>query len=244
MVHHEKQASPPRGVVFDVDGTLYHAAPLRLIMMARLALAFVAHPIRTRRQMHILAHYRRAQEWLRVHPVAGRLTADSQALRTVETTGQSLEAVRATVRHWMEDAPLPWVRWCARRSLLRKIVAWHRMGVPLAVYSDYPAGDKLKALGLDSIFKVVVCSTDPDVGAIKPDPHGFEVAARKLGLPAASVAFVGDRPAVDGAGAEKAGMRAVILGFRRPKGSAMSMNHLGSILQESYGATGDTGHEA
>jgi putative hydrolase of the HAD superfamily len=79
------------------------------------------------------------------------------------------------------------------------------------VFSDYPAEDKLRALGLGDHFDVVVSAVDPDVGAFKPDARGFLVAAGRWNLQAGEVLYVGDRPDVDARGAAAAGMPCAVL---------------------------------
>jgi putative hydrolase of the HAD superfamily len=84
--------------------------------------------------------------------------------------------------------------------------------VPLGLISD---GDptiqraKLAALGVAPIFGVVVWSDDLGRDHRKPDPLPFEVAVEALGVPAADIVYVGDRPAKDVAGAVAAGLTAV-----------------------------------
>ena len=82
----------------------------------------------------------------------------------------------------------------------------------MGVFSDYPAAAKLRALELVRHFSIVVCATDPDVGALKPHPRGFLCASARWQLDPAEVLFVGDRIDVDATGAAAAGMPCVIIG--------------------------------
>ena len=61
-------------------------------------------------------------------------------------------------------------------------------------------------------FSVVLCATDPEVGAFKPHPRGFLAACERWQLDPAEVLMVGDRADVDAAGAAAAGMPCVIVG--------------------------------
>ena len=54
-----------RAVVFDVDGTLYRQAPLRVLIGSELALYVARHPFQGRRLTRALTAYRREQERLR-----------------------------------------------------------------------------------------------------------------------------------------------------------------------------------
>lgn len=68
---------------------------------------------------------------------------------------------------------------------------------------------KLAAVGLAETFPVVVISGE--VGVAKPDPEIFRIGCAALGLPAAEVMYVGDRPDTDAAAATAAGMAGVWL---------------------------------
>ena len=84
--------------------------------------------------------------------------------------------------------------------------------VPLGLISD---GDpqiqrtKMRALGIERLFSVMVWSDDHGREHRKPDPLPFQVAVEALGVPAANVVYVGDRPAKDVAGAVAAGLAAI-----------------------------------
>jgi putative hydrolase of the HAD superfamily len=85
-------------------------------------------------------------------------------------------------------------------------------GFRLGVITNGDGGQqraKITALGLGSLFEVVVCSGD--LGFAKPDRHIFEAAADRLGLSPEHCLFVGDRRDSDALGAIGAGMSAVWL---------------------------------
>ena len=90
---------------------------------------------------------------------------------------------------------------------------FQRQGIPIGVFSDYPAMDKLRALGLTA--QVIVSATCAEVNRLKPDPTGLLVAAAKLGAPAPECLFIGDQEAKDGECARRAGMPCLILASRR-----------------------------
>ena len=210
-----KRANPAgsvtMGVLFDVDGTLCRQRLLRLIIGAHFVLAVATRRTKAVREIQIIAHYRRALERLRDRPSV-KITRGLQLSIAAKTTRTPIHAVKRCIRYWTEQLPLRFLPICARRDLIRLITRWQRLGVPLGVYSDYPAEDKLEGLGIRSAFRTVVCSTDPDVGTVKPHPRGFHLAAAKLGLRPANLTYVGDREDLDALGAAKAGMQAVIVG--------------------------------
>lgn len=234
----DKGTSMLRGIIFDVDGTLYHQGILRIIISIRLAMAVLIHPIKTLGHIRILIHYRKAQEWLRRNSNAKLLTTDEQLRRAAMTTGLPLEDITLCIHQWIECIPLRFLSLCARRGLLRLIHDWYSLGVPMGVYSDYPARDKLNKLGLLSVLPIVVCSTDEDVMAFKPSPRGFKVTAAKMGLSPQNVVYIGDREDVDIIGAENAGMRSInirrIKKERRTPRSMLTLETLDHKFREFY----------
>jgi putative hydrolase of the HAD superfamily len=80
-------------------------------------------------------------------------------------------------------------------------------------------------LGLAEHFKTIVVSCE--IGAPKPSPLIFREATRRLCLPPAAILHVGDSPEADLAGAEAAGMKAVLL--QRARLSVRSPNNRACI---------------
>ncbi len=83
------------------------------------------------------------------------------------------------------------------------------LGLPMGVISNSSfAGPtleaELEAHGIRRYFQFVISSAD--YGLRKPDPLIFEVALRRLGMPAAAVWFAGDNIGYDIVGASQAGM--------------------------------------
>ncbi|MCP3988331.1 MAG: HAD family hydrolase [Actinomycetia bacterium] len=68
---------------------------------------------------------------------------------------------------------------------------------------------KLTSLGLTRVFDTIVCSDELGRQYRKPHPLSFLVAARQLGVSPSRVAFVGDRPEKDIAGAAAVGMTTI-----------------------------------
>ncbi|MFD5321292.1 HAD family hydrolase [Streptomyces sp. NPDC127098] len=68
---------------------------------------------------------------------------------------------------------------------------------------------KLLALGIRDRFEVLVCSDE--LGHAKPAPEAFWAVCTALGLPPEAVAYVGDRPDIDAAGATAAGLHGIWL---------------------------------
>src|SRR4029079_11100179 len=84
-------------------------------------------------------------------------------------------------------------------------------GVKLAVVANWDVSlhDVLERVGLARGFEAVV--TAAAVGAAKPDPRPFAVALECLGVEASQCLHVGDDASTDVAGAEAAGMSALLV---------------------------------
>lgn len=103
-------------------------------------------------------------------------------------------------------------------------------GYRLGVFSDYPAADKLKALGVMHYFNTVVSSQDRGVRGFKPHTNGFGIAASRLGLSPGEVLYIGDRMEVDGRGAIAAGMAVAILQSGDADGDHINLDALPDLL--------------
>jgi HAD superfamily hydrolase (TIGR01509 family) len=139
----------------------------------------------------------------------------AQYAAAADVLGTSPDEVERIVDEWMYRRPLKWLRWCRRRGLVEFLDWLDRNGLRKGVLSDYPAEDKLDALGLSGRFDPIVSAVDPGVDAFKPDPRGYLEAARRWGFEPAEVLYVGDRADVDVAGARAAGMPRAVLTRQR-----------------------------
>jgi FMN phosphatase YigB (HAD superfamily) len=216
----ERSAAAVRGVLFDLDGTLYAQRPVRLRMAAEL-MAFVApRPVTGWRIARVLKAFRQAQELLR----GARLPYDpiAQISIAADRTGVNVGDVQRIVREWMFERPLKHLPQHRAPGLLSLLDHLDGRGIRVGVLSDYAADEKLRALGVDRRFTPVLAAGDPDVRALKPDPRGFIVASVRWQVDPAEVLMVGDRADVDAAGASAAGMRSVIIS-RRPAAAAADL---------------------
>jgi FMN phosphatase YigB (HAD superfamily) len=207
-----------RAVLFDLDGTLYDQRPVRRRMFIELAAHALARPWRGMRIVQALSAYRRGQETLRGQDADTPVAAAQLALAS-KASGLDAAAVAALVDEWMIERPLRHVARYRAAGLVALLDTIEAAGVRAGLLSDYPASRKLAALGVARRFSPVICTSDPDVNALKPHPRGFERACEAWGLPASEVLMVGDRIEVDGAGAAAAGLPAIVIGrSSRPAG--------------------------
>ena len=202
--------------MFDVDGTLYDQRALRWKMLLTLVRAHALRPGEGWRTANVLKAYRRAQEDLRHSPHAN--PAARQAEIACAKTGSTPAFVQQCVERWMETAPLAFLPGCIRPGLSGFLDACLARGLRLAALSDYPAQDKLEALGIASAFELALCAQSPEIGRFKPDPRGLLVTLDRLGIAPEEAMYVGDRPDVDAAAAAAAGVVCAIVTRRTAGG--------------------------
>jgi FMN phosphatase YigB (HAD superfamily) len=209
-----RASGPVRAVVFDVDGTLYDQRPLRACMAAELGWSAAAsHSVAgTLRIARILQSYRAMHERLRGVDGNGDSIARLQIAGAARLAGVAETEVDAVVAEWMFRRPLKYLARCRRSGLVGLLSELQRRGVRLGVLSDYPSREKLAALGVEEYFASILCTTDSDINALKPDPRGFRRACEAWSLPPDEVLYVGDRPDVDARGALAAGLRCAVVG--------------------------------
>ncbi len=184
----------------DLDGTLYEARWVKLMMAAELALAGWGALPTLRRFRH--EHERVRELEHEGDPFRAQLQLTAQAL------SRDPAHVESHVRDWMFERPGKWIARFKRRSLLGEIRDFRASGGKTAVVSDYPALSKLSALGERELFDTVVASGEPGgPRRLKPDPEGYLRAAEVLGVSPPKCLVIGDRDDADGAAARAAGMQ-------------------------------------
>ena len=193
-------------VVFDVDGTLYNQRRLRVAMLRPL----IAHAWQSCSidALRTLRTFRRVREALGNEAATDFL--QQQYARTASRHNKTSDEVRLLTTEWMEQRPLPMLAACRYPQVDALFAALRAHGKQIAVFSDYPALEKLAALGLNA--DPVVCATDPDIARLKPDPTGLLEILRRTGIPAQRTLMIGDRADRDGVAARRAGVSALILG--------------------------------
>jgi HAD superfamily hydrolase (TIGR01549 family) len=195
-----------KAVIFDVDGTLYDQSKLRLRILFDMVAASIRHPLRLY-DFKIIWDFRRAREQ---HSFSGESgIEEKQYTWGAERSGVSVKQVREIIEKWMFEKPLPYLPLCRYEGTQQLFRYLSEKNIRIGIFSDYPASQKISALGLWA--DVIVCSLDKDVDCLKPDPKGLLITAEKLGVPVDNCLFIGDRDEKDGACARKAGMPFLLL---------------------------------
>jgi len=191
-----------RLVAFDVDGTLYSQRPLRLKMARDMLIDSVAKC--NLNAIGVISHYRRIRERLAAEEI---VNFDSVLIaETAKATSMSTERVRAIVSEWIDARPLRYLGSCLFSGVPQLFAGLQRAGKKIGIFSDYPAAEKLAAMGL-AAHHVVAAS---DVGLLKPHPRGLQSLMTAAGAMAGETLFIGDRVDRDGAAGERAGVKILI----------------------------------
>ena len=191
-----------RLVAFDVDGTLYRQRPLRLRMGRDMVLHTVAK--RDLSAIGVISAYRRIRERLGDEEVV-----DFERVLIAETakaTSMSPESVQTIVSEWIETRPLRYLRSCLFSGVPQLFAGLQRAGRKIGIFSDYPATEKLAAMGLAAHHVVAAC----DVGLLKPHAKGLESLMAAASATARDTLFIGDRVDRDGIAGQRAGVRTLI----------------------------------
>ena len=205
-----------KAVLFDVDGTLYRQAPVRVHMALEMVGFFLASLSlgQVIRLVRGILYFRRSRERLRA---IGRPSGSLDELQYSEPArelGEEAAGLRGTVLEWMQQRPLRYVAKARRPGVGRFLRLLEARNIKAGAFSDYPVLDKLDALELADHFSVALCATDCEINAFKPHPAGFLRACEIWNLAPSEVLYIGDRPEVDAVGAEAAGMPCLIIGAK------------------------------
>lgn len=160
-----------KAYILDMDGTLYRQLPVRFCMAFSLAFYYIRH-IGRLHEIFEIRRFRNGIENGRLEPAGG------------------------TVKYWMEEAPLKYIKLFKNKKLIYFIEAQKRRGALIVVYSDHPAKEKCAALNLRADY--IFCALDEEINCLKPDASGLRYIASLLKLNTEDIVYIGDRPEKDG----------------------------------------------
>jgi putative hydrolase of the HAD superfamily len=200
-------------VIFDVDGTLFDHLAIRPTMAAML----LKHVLTQRhgwRDLRVLRTFRRVRSRLAMAETGD--IGHREFEETSKATGFPIDEVKNIVALWIYEKPLPIIGRYTFPGVVEFIAALKARNIRIGVFSDYPAEDKLKVLGLS--IDVVRDATSSDIARLKPNPSGFLRVAELLGKSPSCCLVIGDREDRDGAAAKQGGFVYLqkISGWRRP----------------------------
>lgn len=192
--------------VFDVDGTLYYQNKLRLIMGKRLLMYYLLHPLKFK-DLIIIKNFRSLRENAK----------DTNGLFdiTAKKCNVSVSRVNEVIKKWIYENPIDALIASKDDTLLAIIDKLKANGKTVAIWSDYEADDKLKALQLSIDY--VYTAEQERVGELKPSQKGLNLIMSDLNVPKDKTIMIGDRMVKDGEAAKKAGCDYLILSKSKKK---------------------------
>ena len=223
----DRPEHPVRGIVFDLDGTLYR---MRFFMRPLLFMLLFPHSLRLLRFLSVRSRF------------AGVDMGSRDALIDEICAGAAKldrHASAQTYRSWIFGrfypaflSMMPLQR-SGRPGCAGMLRTLHERGIKLAVLSDFhEVKERLELLRLPTECFDIMTSSE-NSGALKPSPGPFLQIADTWGFDPSSILVVGDRDDTDGAAARSAKMRFLLLGDRASAGSVQPRpwNEVCAILE-------------
>jgi phosphoglycolate phosphatase/putative hydrolase of the HAD superfamily len=195
-----------KAVIFDVDGTLYDQKRMRRYMLIELIKHYSLN-LRHLRDLKILMDFRKEREKQQYSPVND--LENAQYVWGAKASNVSEERVRDIINKWIYKVPLKYLHRCRFPDVHEFFNNLSRHHIVTAVFSDYPAKDKMTSLRLHSDY--IFCATDSNIDRLKPNPKGLFVISEKIGIPVEKCLFIGNRDDRDGECARKACMPYLII---------------------------------
>lgn len=186
-------------LIFDIDGTLYNQKKMRLKMIKYLLKFYFVHWSHWK-DLLVIMYFRKVRE----QECYRDKTIDQQYELVAERYSKTAEYVKQVISKWMYEEPLRFIK----ESVYPEIVSiWRekqKNGALIIVYSDYPASDKLKTIGLkaDRIFSADM----EEIQELKPSKKAMKLILQEMGIDVNCTAYIGDRYEKDGKSAEYAGI--------------------------------------
>jgi FMN phosphatase YigB (HAD superfamily) len=216
--------SPVRGIIFDLDGTLYD---MSWYMKPLFFLRLFPHGARLPRFLHTRESF------------AGKDMGTRQCL--LESLSEEYSKVEGIaperVREWI-DGPFyaafvsitPLFRFF-RPGIVPLLSLLRQKGLRLGVLSDYDhVEDRLARLSLPASLFDTIASSEAS-GALKPNSRPYEAMAYEWAVAACNILVIGDRADTDGAAAKAAGMQFLLIeNGRSRRGGGLHWSELKKLL--------------
>lgn len=187
-------------MIFDVDGTLYAQKSVRISMLFRLVSYYVCRPHRVRELLSLrkFRKMREDPEWK---------NAGMNALFTEigKEYGLPVNKVHQTIHYWMFKNPLDLLKQYVYRDVIDFANRLHAEGRHIYIYSDYPAEDKLKVMGVE--YDRLFYYGQPEIKEQKPSRKAMDYILSQIDCSPDRMIYVGDRNEKDMASADIASIQ-------------------------------------
>ena len=183
------------GFIFDVDGTLYPQKTVRLRMFFRLIWALLTGSLSIR-ELYAIYYFRKIKDQSEFN----HFDIEDLCLQLSRKVGLSKERVLCSVKKWMFEVPLDLLKEHCYLDVRHFINHQQNAGKTIVIYSDYPATEKLKAMGIHFNREFVSCFGG--ITQSKPSLDAMRKILEETGLSPNSIVYVGDRNDKDKVSAE------------------------------------------
>lgn len=194
-----------KGVIFDIDGTLYDQRKLRMMMLIELC----GHVLKNKNaimDLKILYHFRKVRDELAKSESNNVLKQQFEKVAKELSIGT--EHIADIVEKWIYKKPLKYME-ISRFDMVDTFFDALRMrGLKIGIFSDYPVDEKLAALRLSA--DATCYSLEPDLNKLKPQTLGLKTVINRLLLDISECVFIGDRDSRDGLCARRLGVPFVL----------------------------------
>lgn len=181
--------------IFDVDGTLYSQKRLRISMMFRLLAHYAIRPHRLK-EIIILHCFRNCREKKEYKDK----TIDELCSTLEERFNESYDTIYRIIKKWMFIVPLDLVKKYKYKDVISFINQQYVSRKTIVIYSDYPAIDKLEAIGIN--YNKVFVSGENGIVEQKPSWSAMNTLLSEISIPVNKLCYIGDRDDKDRASAE------------------------------------------
>jgi HAD superfamily hydrolase (TIGR01549 family) len=194
-----------RGVIFDVDGTLYDQRRLRMMMLLEFGRSLFQKR-RAIRDVKIINCFRKNREKLALNEEIN--ISSRQLLDVANAFSIDPNIVAEIVDEWIYKRPLKYMQACRFSHVDIFFRALRGYGIKIGIFSDYPVQGKLSALALQA--DAICYSLESGLDRLKPQSIGLQTIVNRLNLDISECIFIGDRDSRDGECARRLGIRFVL----------------------------------
>ena len=175
-----------KGFIFDLDGTLYSQKKMRAIMLSHLVFYYGCRPHRIR-ELYALYCFRKMREKSEY-----KFARFEDLYNAIEKKAYlPTKKIEESIRNWLFQVPLLVINACAYKSVITFANQQFDEGKKIFIYSDYPAEDKLDAIGMK--HDVVFAFGEDGIDEQKPSLRIMETILSKSGLKPNQLLYIGDR---------------------------------------------------
>jgi phosphoglycolate phosphatase/putative hydrolase of the HAD superfamily len=192
--------------IFDLDGTLYDQKPLRLKITSTLIFRLITFRI-SLTELKIISEFRKQRE---LHKGFHSPTLINDQFKwCANNLKVPSERVRKVIEYYMFSFPLKFLKRFMYPGATELLKLLGKGNYKIAVYSDFPVEDKIKAMGITADYTLY--SAHEPVCCMKPTSAGLLHICSQLSILPQDTIFIGDREDTDGESARMAGIKFLLV---------------------------------